>query len=313
MVVFDRNVRLDEASEHGWEALNESLFLTRMFESLREQLGNSFGTYNFYIYSAHKGGGIPLSAPVAAPRKVLLSISDETGDIPAALQEDYLAIFKAYLPREVPDLNIYPLNIGYVKETPEFPVKPVDERSIDIFFSGNLNDNRFPIYSALHPVLRLVYGRISTSLLHRLKRPDLPAWLRRDFSTARPRTYLRFTDGFKQGLSADEYGRLLSESRIALCPKGFHSAETFRHMEALRAGCVVISEPLPDTWWYRNSPIQTVSDWRAGIRLARRLAGDGGRLRDLQAQSVEWWRNVCCEEATAAFIRRVLAGLEPGY
>ncbi len=81
--------------------------------------------------------------------------------------------------------------------------------------------------------------------------------MRRELSDWIPavRGEITLTDGFARGLSPETYGRKLALSKTVLCPRGFSSTDTFRHVEALRAGAVVISEPLPDLHLYRGSPI----------------------------------------------------------
>ena len=130
-----------------------------------------------------------------------------------------------------------------------------------------------------------------------------------DLGVRIPGSYINFTSGFKAGLSPDQYGSMLTDSKVVLCPKGFDSTETFRHMEAIRAGAVVISEPLPDTHFYRNSPIRCVSNWREGVDPAKHLCTNPEALRDAQRRTIQWWRDVCSERAAAKFVHETLGTL----
>jgi hypothetical protein len=310
MIIACNNVFLDEASDHKWEDLNESLYLTRFFESLREQMGHAFFLYNFHILSSHNPQAVPVSAAMPGQRKILFFISDESPSIPTKLSSHYLAIFKSYLPAEIPESNIYPFNIGYVREVPDIPAKSVGERSVNVFFSGNLNSNRLALYRELHPILKRLPMRIARSIFDRLNQANRRRFLRMKFSSAFPRSRIEFTDGFKAGLAPDEYARLLSDSKIAFCPKGFQSSETFRHIESIRAGCVVISEPLPDTHFYLGSPIVIVADWRAGVKTAGQVLKDSELLDTLRRRTLDWWRDVCSETATAKYVAQKLQQLE---
>src|SRR5207244_3678757 len=49
------------------------------------------------------------------------------------------------------------------------------------------------------------------------------------------------------------YARTMMQSRIALCPRG-SSLETYRFFEALRYGCVPVTESLPKATFYDGSP-----------------------------------------------------------
>ena len=70
--------------------------------------------------------------------------------------------------------------------------------------------------------------------------------------------FVKFTDGFSQGLDTDEYFELLNNSKLCLCPQGAHSPETFRLFEALSVGTIPIVDKLPKLWYYENCPFLNV-------------------------------------------------------
>jgi len=164
------NIILDGASAYKWEVLNETVFLTKFFECLRESMGAEFFSYTFYILSSHDPEILPQSAADASRRKILFFISDESPSVPVALQSHYLAIFKSYLPHELPGSNIFPFNIGYVRDVPEIMPKPIQSRANNVFFSGNMNNNRFPLYRELHPIFKRLPYRIAKALFYRMQR-----------------------------------------------------------------------------------------------------------------------------------------------
>jgi len=309
MKALGKHIFFDEASDYAWSELNETEFVDKFFTQLREQMGEDFEGCTFYVLSTHKIDVVPQSASIPGEKKVLLFMSDEFSSIPWHLRSSYFAIFKSYLPREVPGTNIFPFHLGYVKGVPSFEPKSVDERGIDLFFSGNLNANRTPLFRAVHPLFRLVPSFVPDRALAFFVRKVLLGRLNLDLGIRIPGSYINFTSGFKAGLSPVQYGSMLADSKIVLCPKGFDSTETFRHMEAIRAGAVVISEQLPDTHFYRNSPIRCVSNWREGVDLAKRLCADPEALRDAQRRTMEWWRDVCSERAAAKFVHEQLGRL----
>src|SRR5215472_152161 len=144
------------------------------------------------------------------------------------------------------------------------------------------------------------------ALFYRMQRGRRHLSKEPDFGASFPKSYIRFTHGFKHGLSPECYGRMLNDSKIVLCPRGLSSSETFRHMEALRAGAIVISERLPDTHFYHGSPIVSVRDWRAGLEMARQIIADPKLLARLHLETMKWWNRVCSEEATASYVKSKL-------
>jgi hypothetical protein len=302
----------DAASAYPWAALNETAFLERVFAALPAAMGSDLPRYRFHVLSSHDPGVVPASAGLPDPEgrlKVLLFLSDETGAFPAELLSRYHAIFKCYIREQPAARNLFPFNVGTVRGVPAVPPLPMEERTCDIFFSGNLHRNRFGLYRELHPLLRRLPDGMAGVAYRVLRLPQLRRFVRTDFSDAARRTWLSFTAGFAAGLPPEEYGRLLAASRIVLCPKGVHSTETFRHMEALRAGAAVITEPLPQTHFYRGGPFLTVSSWGEGLAVARDLLWSPERLAELQREGLRWWRDVCDEAATARYVQQSLAAL----
>jgi hypothetical protein len=291
------NVVYDNASEYAWDELHETAFLERVFFELEQVLGAEFGDYRFYVVSSHDPDVRPASLEDSAPRKVLLFVSDESQSVPEALRPHYTAIFKSYLPYELPDSNVFPFPLGYLHDVHADPPKPMAERSVSVFFSGSLGPARLPLYRALHPV----YKRLPTRVFERALSAS-PRLVREDLSNAVPGSLIRFTRAFKEGLSAADYGAVLADARIALCPHGARAPETFRHVEAARAGAVVVSPPLPDTHFNRSAPFVIVPSWAVGVRRARELLGDLPALEALQRDTLEWWDGVGSESATARYV-----------
>lgn len=302
----------DTASDYPWSALNETAFLDRFFAALATVMGPDLSRYRFHVLSSHDPQTVPAAADLPDPEgrfKVLLFLSEETGSVPTGLLHRYHAIFKCYIREQRAARNLFPFNVGTVRAVPAVFPLPMEERTYDLFFSGNLHRNRYGLYRELHPLLRRLPDGLARGAYRVLRLPQVRRFVRTDFSEPGRGTRLTFTSGFAAGLPPEEYGRLLASSRIVLCPKGVHSTETFRHMEALRAGAAIISEPLPETHFYRGGPFLAVSSWAEGMSLARQLLGSPERLADLQQQGLRWWRDVCDEVSTARYVHRSLAEL----
>jgi hypothetical protein len=294
-----------ESSLYRYEQLCEQEYLESVFRHVREEMGSRMEDYDFFLYAAQGNRKPPASFTAqGAKPKVLLYISDETCSVPFALAKHFTAIFKCHLPCEYPEQRIFSLPAGYVQGVPQLPMVPTQDREYNVFFSGYRHLSRGKFYRALSRL-----ASRNPRVLGQVDPPNSPIHSReiiRNLSAAFSHSCIQFTSGFTRGLDHTAYGRMLQNSRIALCPRGWKSRETFRHFEAMRAGCVLISDPLPDTRLYRGAPILYLEDWNKLEDVVDGLLQDFEHMRELQRQTVEWWESVCSERATAAFIREHL-------
>jgi len=306
-----KNIKLDKSSLYELESLDEIVFLTHFFHQLQSVLKSKFDDYIFYLYARSFSDILPESLEIiSSKRKVLIFLSNENYEkIDSKFPGDYYAIFKCYFPFDKFKERVFPFPLGYVNKTVHQEVKDILKRNITVFFAGNLNENRIPLYKALSG--SYVPAKFYEFYLKVLKRkPQFANLIKRDFSYKFPSSYLLFTNGFKKGLNAVEYSNKLYDSQIVLCPKGFHVSETFRHYEAMRAGCVIISEKLPNTYLYRNSPIIQVSNWLEGLEFAKKLLADSELLKSYHEKVLHWWKTVCNEHSTALYVSNILNSLE---
>jgi hypothetical protein len=312
------NVTFEDESDYSFEELNESKFIKLLINEIRNILGDRFDDFEFFIFSRNhraknKGpktdhDSIPPSGELTSDKKkILLYFSDEKGLDPSHFSDRYLAIFKSYIGINAIAKNVFPLALGYVNAVPEFPQKSIKDRNYNVFFRGNLNMNRINLYKIFSkwgfflPSERLLTHDYYQKFLLKLGN---------DFSSFFSKSIIIFNKGFKSGFSPIKYGEVLANSKIVLCPKGYTMTECFRHFEAMRAGCVIISEILPDTPFYYNSPIIQVNNWNEGIALAKDLLKDQNKLEKIHQQTVKWWKEKCSENATAIYIVERIEELE---
>jgi hypothetical protein len=294
-----KNIEMDLNSAYSFKELNETVFLLHCFNHLQEILGDSFEEYHFYIYANIDSNVLPRSLDVrSTKKKVLIFLSNQSHMLNPGLPGDFFAVFKCHLATDIVRERIFHFPLGYVKDIRHQKVKDLAERQIKVFFSGNLNKGRVALYKLLSQssIPDIVYSY----LMKVFKR--IPSLIKRDFSDTFPSSYLHFTNGFKKGLCPEKYTDTLYNSQIVLCPKGFLRAETYRHFEAMRAGCVIISERLPNTYLYRNSPIIQVDNWQEGLSVVQKLLDDPILLHYHHHQTLKWWKNVCSELSTAQHV-----------
>jgi hypothetical protein len=112
-----------------------------------------------------------------------------------------------------------------------------------------------------------------------------------------PRGYWYGTEGFAQGMPRSSYYRYLCRSKIALCPSGPQTPDSFRLAEALEAGCVPIADGLtqnpaypPGYWNYAfdayTLPFPVIHNWAVLPSLIERVLYD---YANFNFQCVKFW------------------------
>lgn len=104
------------------------------------------------------------------------------------------------------------------------------------------------------------------------------------------------TKGFCQGVSREEYYRLLCRAKIVPCPSGPFSPDAARPWEALECDCIPILDDLsptrkePGFWKYllgEDHPFPTITDWSTLPSVIHELKQEWeGRSELCQ----EWWQ-----------------------
>ena len=291
----------EENISNPFDEIRERSYLLTILQHLKELMGHQFQDLDFYLFSSFNftNEEAPSSGSVRTGRpKVLLFVSEEYTNIPIPLMDKYLIIFKAYLPHDRSKTNIFPLPLGHASRFYRQSPLPWDQRSTNVFFSGQMNFTRFMgLYRSLSS-LRFIPSSFQVRFPERL----IPI-LNQKFSKKFKVSKIIFNKNHGGGIAFNEYQDLLFKSKIALCPKGTISAETKRHFEAAAAGCIIISEKLPDTYLYRNSPIIQINNWRSDIKIIKELLNDPERQLNLHHQMVDWYQQYFHPIGAANYIK----------
>lgn len=205
---------------------------------------------------------------------------------------------------------VHHIPVGYYSAPPA-DLPPWEQRVNDVFFAG----------STRHALVeRKAFLKIRNP--KQVVRDDMVAALERLAAKKHWNLKLLFTKGFiphavawgfaPEGstMSTDDYMSEMANSKICLAPRGT-SFETFRHYEAACVGCVVVSDRLPNTSFYRNPPFIFVEDWRKIDKVLERLTQDLVKLRTIHEQTLRWWNDRLSPEALADYVVRVLLRMLP--
>lgn len=185
-----------------------------------------------------------------------------------------------------PGSKVHSIPLGYGQQV-ELEIDLDRPREFDLIFDGSVTPKK---NHALAPKA-LSRSRMANAM-RRLKetRPELEVGL-------------RVTEDFASSMADNgaEYSRRMANSKVCLAPRG-DVFESLRVCEALRAGCIVLCEPQPPLWFYRNSPIVEIRDWNDLERKLDEILSTPEKVRELQQRTLNHWQTVCSEDAVARFI-----------
>lgn len=278
-------------------------FELEVFTILKNKLPD-FKDYLFVMYG-NNGNELPLSRYIQHDKKILIWRSNENKlNRVDELKKQYKHIFTNYYWN---DTNSTSLQLGYHTQPKNKKIIPIKERLFNTTFTGCLNRNRIELASLVTNIPikwiglgLLFYKKFTLKILNNLVKYKYP------------KDYYQFNDGFNNGLDEEDYNFILRNSKIALCPKGWVNTETFRLYEAMKWGCVVISEELPDRSYYKDIPIIKVKDWREGLKISNELINNKTKLEEMSKRNLQYYKDNLSPQATANLIVDKLNSLERG-
>lgn len=312
------NAFYDKASLDAFEDLNQQIYIVEVLKELKRQMPD-FEKYNFVFFSGNAGME-PQMKDSDLPHKILIQWEDQLGTEPSAdVMNKFDVVFKTHLrhkSKKYSNLFSYPLGIPY--KVKELPVVPMDKRRISVFYAGNLNDCRIPFYQVFTRTklsVRMAYSRFLSFLMSFFsERGKYRNWNLRIksliFKTGVTQfdylwgnsSIIRFTRGFQAGFSPKEYAEILSQSKIVLSPCGFFNTECFRFYEALRQGCIVVTEKLPQTDYYDPNYYIEVKDWKDITNIVTQLLKDPKRMEDMSVKAKKYYDEVLSPKGVATYI-----------
>jgi Exostosin family len=193
--------------------------------------------------------------------------------------------------------SIYEIPLGYFNQG-DLPLKEFHERTYDIFFAGSIEHGTYAEGSIKY-YLRDPKSIARREMLHEVskikeKYPD------RNIK-------ISLTNGFLDSMASDSvtYSHHLMNSKICLVPRGT-SFETFRFFEAMRYGCIIITESLPPYWFYKNAPVYQIQSWKEMADIYQELVSNPSLMVQKHQESIRWWNEKCSERALGEHISVLL-------
>lgn len=319
------NAFYDIASIYELDKINQKDYIKNVLDELSQVLPN-FEKYKFYFFCA-TAGIEPQSLQDTYKNKILIQWEDQLGTEPSnKVMNSFLCVFKTHLRRKSKQYNnlfSYPLGIPY--KIKELPIIPINERAYNVFYSGNLNKNRLNLYYNLVKIQPKLQTILSVPILYFSSLFEYNKYLRNyvlklkslvfkmeanDFSSLYTSSIIKFTKSFEAGFSPDHYAEVLSQSKIVLSPKGFYNTECFRFYEALRQGCIVITEELPITDYYKKDFFIEVKSWKNINTIINSLLNDKQKMNYLSNSSRKYYMESLSPKGVALYIKDKINHIE---
>jgi len=265
--------------KNGSPHLFERTSLANMLHLMSEW--PKFGQYKYFLIDSRNPHRFELDKD-----SVVFYLSNEDHAVPEYLKEARV-VFTSYYPYSPPFDHIHSIPLGVNGAVPYVEGKPYHEREVDVFFSGNLNKQRVPFYLyafllKMRNQIKKVRGKKSLNL------------------------FIRFTRSFASGLSPEQYGKMLANTKIALIPSGYDSSVSFRFFEAARAGCILITCRQPDVWHFRPFPGYYVTSWSELGKIVRELEKDPDKASRIQQEMLQYYEDYCSERSVANYVIKTI-------
>lgn len=181
------------------------------------------------------------------------------------------------------------------------PIERLEIRSHDIFFDGSINHDRYPIWS-LKSWMKTPKAVSRQQMVSNLNK----------FAQQYPQFNIKLATNSAFGkvdrAQVESYSASMMNTKICLAPRGT-TFETYRFFEAMRYGCIIITEPLPLRWYYRGAPVIELADWNSLEIVLKNLLSNPQLMQELHQQTLKHWETHCSEAAIGGFIAGVLNGL----
>lgn len=163
-------------------------------------------------------------------------------------------------------------------------VPPIEQRPVDVCFRGSLGGGR-------------PYG---PKVLTRRRMASAIGQLRSDL-------VVDFVDTgtFEASYSLDpaSYAQSLLNAKICLAPRG-GSLETWRVFEAAVAGCVVVTDPKPASWFYTGLPRKELHSWSQLPDVVDELFDHPELMKAMSDAGRDWAVNVVSPTAVGHWVAR---------
>ncbi|HEY0785472.1 MAG TPA: hypothetical protein VGD62_06335 [Acidobacteriaceae bacterium] len=193
---------------------------------------------------------------------------------------------RAHPPRHWPSpIRKEPLDLriplGYHSQE-DIPYVPIKDRTLDMFFAGQVrhpvprNDYRYWTSTSKFQVREQLWRELSALQKTGEWNIDLGA--------------IASTDSKRNEQAFNTYTEKMMNTRICLAPRGT-LPDTFRHFEGMRAGCLVVSNPVPVEPYLYGAPMLLIDHWSEIHGILKKHGRDNDFIQEMGDRGRAWWNN----------------------
>jgi hypothetical protein len=198
--------------------------------------------------------------------------------------------------------NIFDIPIGCFNSV-EVPIKEFSSRIVDLSFIGGIGDE-YHKKNSIKSLIKTPKIIARRELVSQIKKLSSKLSHLKIHSAVTPDCVSEITTADAQ----ESYIKILADTKICLVPRGT-SLETFRFFEAMKYGCILIVEKLPNRWFYNDAPVINLQNWSELESRLLQLDGNTSEMEELHKSAIKWWNEKCAENSLGQYMANCLSSL----
>lgn len=205
-----------------------------------------------------------------------------------------------YIPEEIFNENCLACFTQYYPKFENYYDRSAFDRKNKLFelplgtgsgFTGNSNI----------PILDRRYGYTFLGQLDFSARQDLHMSL--TLNDSYPcKKFIYLYEGWNQGIPMNQYSEIMSDTKIALVPRGSASLDSFRFYEAIKCGCIVLTTSQNEYGFMRGSPHIEMKTWANLNIYLDNIFSDDEKMINLSKSASVFWENNLSPLAISKYI-----------
>lgn len=292
------NIHYDSGSDIIPEKNSELPYISSILQEVKILLNEKFEEYEFQIFASNKHTNI---IPINKEKKNILIFIFNSFDFNILnLESKYFLILKSFL-KNYGTKKLIGIPVGSPLLDNINPNTPILKRRYNYSFIGTYHTYLAPFFIQFCELKYLPQPLAISALSNKKIRHFFEKKIHR--KQKEKGAFILFSnEGLSDAIQAD----IICQSKIILCPKGENSAETAQHIQALKAGSILISDPLPDHDFYQSDCIIQVENWNDLLSMLPLILKNENQMENLHMDSKQLFKQYLDPKAIAQKIAALL-------